>query len=48
VIAVGLGVFLDNYESKNPCPTNCAIDHEHIYYAEQTKDKDGDNKRIAE
>ena len=30
IMAVGLGIFLENYESKNPCPSHCAINHEHI------------------
>ena len=28
-IAVWLGVFLEDYESYNPCPPNCAVLHEH-------------------
>ena len=28
-IAVWLGVFLEDYESHNPCPPQCKIDHEH-------------------
>ena len=30
MMAVGLGIFLENYESKNPCPSHCMINHEHI------------------
>ncbi len=29
VIAVWLGVFLEDYESYNPCPPQCKIKHEH-------------------
>ena len=28
-IAVWLGDFLENYESHNPCPPQCEIDHIH-------------------
>ena len=30
VIAVWLGFFLEEYESKNTCPSYCLIEHEHI------------------
>ena len=29
MIAVWLGVFLEDYESDNPCPPQCLIHHEH-------------------
>jgi len=29
VAAFWLGYFIDNYESKNPCPPSCKIEHEH-------------------
>jgi hypothetical protein len=29
VIAFWLGYFIDNYESKNPCPEHCKIEHKH-------------------
>ena len=35
-IAVWLGVFLENYESHNPCPPQCEIDH--IHRIENDKD----------
>tara|TARA_R100000234_G_scaffold115639_1_gene91867 strand:+ start:2554 stop:2664 length:111 start_codon:yes stop_codon:yes gene_type:complete len=34
IIAVGLGILFENYESKNPCPKHCEINHEHIYREE--------------
>ena len=29
-IAVWLGVFLEDYESRNPCPSYCEVDHVHV------------------
>jgi len=46
VIAVGLGVFLEDYESKNPCPPQCAVEHIHIDYdTEQRKDYKRNSKK---
>lgn len=38
IMAVGLGIFLENYESKNPCPSHCAINHEHIISKDAAED----------
>ncbi len=38
MMAVGLGIFLENYESKNPCPSYCAINHEHIISKDAAED----------
>ena len=49
-IAVWLGVFLDNYESRNPCPHICKIDHEHKVYDNEQNINESDketSKRTA-
>tara|TARA_R100001510_G_C7617682_1_gene179391 strand:- start:782 stop:931 length:150 start_codon:yes stop_codon:yes gene_type:complete len=45
VIAVWLGFFLEEYESRNTCPDYCLIHHEHIY-DKQKEIKTRDNERI--
>ena len=46
IIAIAAGFFTENYESKNPCPSYCEIDHEHVVY--DTKQGQANKRDIAE
>ena len=40
VIAIWLGLFLNDYECSNPCPLYCKIDHNHRLGENNDKEKE--------